>query len=274
MKLIYSIFSFYVKSSIHVALAVVFLTKITSELINLNLNKVLLIFIFCCVLVAYNFIKFFLNINEDDYIKNHKSIEIISITFIFFIIGFFSFFYLNLNSKITALLVFFLVILYSIPLFGFSNNLRNLSGIKIYIVSLSWTIVSVFLPYFNSHYFQLNHLLLIFYVQYTFVFVSTLPFEIRDCKLDPPSLLTLPQQIGINKTKSLGVILLMISFIVLLILHSNIQFLYSTFITQLVLVFLLVNSSINQNKYYASFIVESIPIIWWLLIKLFVLLIP
>ncbi len=52
-------FSFYIKSSIHVALAVVSLAAITVETYRLEHSATLLIFIFCSALSAYNFIKFF-----------------------------------------------------------------------------------------------------------------------------------------------------------------------------------------------------------------------
>ena len=49
--------------------------------------------------------------------------------------------------------------------------------------------------------------LLGFTQRFLFVFVLMLPFEIRDMKYDSLKLSTIPQQIGIIKTKAIGLLL-------------------------------------------------------------------
>jgi hypothetical protein len=94
-----------------------------------------------------------------------------------------------------------------------------------------------------------------------------LPFEIRDMKYDSLKLSTIPQQIGITKTKVIGLSILAMFFFLEYLkddIDSNailIQ-LSITCITALSVLF----AYKNQGKYYSSFWVESIPIIWLLLI--------
>ncbi|MDA9680543.1 hypothetical protein N9T84_00360, partial [Flavobacteriaceae bacterium] len=58
-KTVLKFLDFYIKSSIHVALAVVSLASISLRLSQHELSISMLIFIFCIALFAYNFIKFF-----------------------------------------------------------------------------------------------------------------------------------------------------------------------------------------------------------------------
>ena len=67
-KILKTIFGFYIKSSIHVALAVVSLASISLSLSQYEFSVSMLIFIFCIALFAYNFIKFFPIIWD---IRNH-----------------------------------------------------------------------------------------------------------------------------------------------------------------------------------------------------------
>ena len=97
--------------------------------------------------------------------------------------------------------------------------------------------------------------------------VLILPFEIRDLSVDDLSLGTLPQKIGVQKTKLFGAVLLLIFLLLEFfkdeVLELNVVVLPVIFIVTL---FFLINSSVKQSKYYASFFVEGIPIIWLLLL--------
>ena len=99
------------------------------------------------------------------------------------------------------------------------------------------------------------------------ILVSLLiPFEILDSKTDAKSLQTLPQQFGINNTKLFG-ILLVIPFITLEFIKTNSSFLVLPI--GIMTVLFIHFSSVERNKYYTSFWVESVPILWFLLWKFF-----
>ena len=100
--------------------------------------------------------------------------------------------------------------------------------------------------------------------RYLFVLVATLPFEIRDLKMDDPHLSTWPQKWGIPKTKMLGVILLL-SFMVLegYFLTSE-HTVITTFIILILMAAVLISKG-EQSKYFSSFWVEGIPILWLVL---------
>jgi hypothetical protein len=97
-----------------------------------------------------------------------------------------------------------------------------------------------------------------------------LPFEIRDLKFDMVELSTIPQKLGIKKTKCLGVVILLIC-VLLEFLKDEIQvghvlgMLLISVITGLFVLF----SRIEQSKYYSVFWVEAIPILWLFLLLVF-----
>jgi hypothetical protein len=100
------------------------------------------------------------------------------------------------------------------------------------------------------------------------VFVLVLVFEIIDLANDDPHLQTVPQTIGVKRTKILG-LLLLIPFWGLEVFVSTFNY-HDAFIN-LIMIFVLMLfiafAKPNRSKYYTSFWVESVPIFWWLMIR-------
>ncbi|WP_293890103.1 hypothetical protein [Flavobacterium sp.] len=109
-----------------------------------------------------------------------------------------------------------------------------------------------------------------------FVFVSALmiPFEIYDSQHDDKTLNTLPQKFGIETAKKAGYLLLLL-FVILDVLNFSlnetigIQFLVIDIVIALITGLAIYFSSLKRNQYYTSFWVESIPILWWVLLLVF-----
>ena len=86
---------------------------------------------------------------------------------------------------------------------------------------------------------------------------------IRDLKYDPPGLNTLPQKYGVARTKILGAYLVVVFFISIYLKDtiSTIDIL-SKGALFLILAILIYVTKKNQSKYFASFWVEAIPVVW------------
>jgi hypothetical protein len=92
-------------------------------------------------------------------------------------------------------------------------------------------------------------------------------FEIIDLKKDAPDLLTVPQKIGLQKTKGLG-LLLLFPFYFLEFFKSNVehvQLLVNVILVVITTLFLHFANE-NRSRYYTAFWVESIPVLWLALI--------
>ncbi|WP_346883009.1 hypothetical protein [uncultured Algibacter sp.] len=268
MNLIKQLFGFYINSSIHVALSVYAMTWITLFELGLNYDESVLYFVFYATITGYNFVKYFgiAKFRHKALAKGLKLIQFLS--FLSFILLCYYGYKLEFRTLVFLVGLGLLTFLYAIP-FSIKKQLtlRNVSQLKIYIIALVWTGVTVFVPILNYNLCLNNDMILLGLQRFVFVIVLMFPFEIRDLKYDHLSLSTIPQRIGVKRTKVLGAILMLLFFIVEF-LKDNINILDIAILSviTLITILLLVLSQITQRKYYSSFFVESIPIVWLLLI--------
>ncbi len=254
-------FEFYVKSSIHLAFSVTCLGGLSLVISQGKISENVLIFIFSSALFSYNFIKFFAFFFNSQKNKIPKSVLFISIVSFVVALGTLSNF--SFVMKGFALVGGILVVLYSVSFNGLYSNWRNKKGLKIYIVALSWILLTVAIPLASVSYFSISLFLKLGLIQFVYVWVATLPFEIRDVTNDSSHLKTLPQQLGIYKTKIFGIVLLVMGVLcTLLFFGANNELLFSTFMIFVLLGILLYYSDPSNSFYYTAFWVEGIPVVW------------
>ncbi|OSY87945.1 membrane protein [Tenacibaculum holothuriorum] len=271
MKLLKAVFNFYINASIHVAIAVYALVKITELYFDLAHNKFLNNFIFLGTITGYNFVKYarVAKLHHRGLTRHLKIIQVFS-----FVSFLFTCFYAS-RLKIETLLVFIplglLTLLYAVPfLGGFQKNLRSIGYLKIVIVAIVWASVTVLLPLYDASLGVFNEKVVFLFLQrFMLVIILILPFDIRDMKYDAASLQTIPKKIGIQKTKRLGFVLLLFCLLLEYFIQSQPIFKKSFFLIFILLSILLMRATEDQKKYYSSFIVEAVPIIWLFLLSVF-----
>lgn len=262
-------FNFYINSSIHVALAVYALTWITLLEFKLPYKESILYFVFYASIVGYNFVKYysrkdFKNIPVENWLKWIKLLTLICT----FLMCFYAF-QLQIKTlliiSVFGLLTFFYG--YAFPKSFKVENLRHVTGIKVYIIALVWAGVTVFLPLIEADYIINFDVCVTAIQRFLFVVVLMIPFEIRDLPYDSKALKTLPQLLGMKLLKQLGFVLLLaffgLEFLKVTIFETHLIVLCA--ITMLTLFFML-NAKEEQGKYYSSFWVESLPIVWLVLL--------
>ncbi|HET8864087.1 MAG TPA: hypothetical protein VFM80_00230 [Gracilimonas sp.] len=266
MKILTAIFNFYLQSSIHVSLAVTSLAVISVMQIGFVPEPLVLIFIFLGTIVGYNFVKY-AGVSNRHNLKITLNVNLIrGFTGLCFLGLIYFGRLLPIDVLITAAMFGFLTLLYAVPLYK-NRNLRSLSGIKIFIIALVWMGVSVLVP---LTYHNLSFNLRVFYQCleiFLFVIVLTLPFEIRDLKYDENKLGTIPQKLGVKRSKWLGTVLLMLAAVVAFLQNYRSDLgLFITLGIFLLTLILLWAAKKDQGKYYAAFLVESVPIVWLILL--------
>jgi hypothetical protein len=270
MQILKLLFNFYIKGSIHVAFSVFALVQITGYLLQLPEINTVALFSFFGTIVGYNFVKYdaLARIQKMQMRISLKSIAVFSLLSLF-ATGYF-FFQLQKITQILAFVFFILTLLYTLPFFPNRQNARNWIGIKIYIVTLCWVGVTVLLPAINSEITWSFYLFLIALQRMVLVLVLVLIFEIIDLRFDDPHLQTVPQKIGVLKTKQIGVFLMFI-FVALEFLDANftVKILFLKLGIAFTTILFLVFATDKKSKYYSTFWVESIPIIWWILLFFF-----
>ena len=260
-------FNFYINSSVHVSLAVVSLAAITFQLFQLSLNISLLTFIFLGSITGYNFVKYsgLTRLYERKLAINLK--VILGFSLIAFLGLIYSSFFQQVSVLIVAGIMGLFTLLYAVPVFSKNRNLRGLTGVKIYVIAFVWAGVTVLLPVVDKMDLLQRDIFLEFLQRFCFIIALTLPFEIRDLKFDLKHLRTIPQKIGVEKTKIAGLLLILV-FVLLefLKLHSDLAEVLSVLFVGIITWIFLRNSNIGQKEYYSSFWVEGIPIFWWLIL--------
>lgn len=270
------LFDFYLNSSIHVALSVFALSWLTLIEYQIPFDANVLFFIFFASIAGYNFVKFFglAKFHHRSLSRWLKIIQILSFICLMFM-GFFAF-QLQMET-IMYLSVFALITcLYAIPFlpksfyFDKQQNLRNVSGLKVYVIALVWAGVTVLIPLINNNRLLDVTVVWVFLQRFLLVLALMLPFEIRDMQFDSLKLATIPQKIGIKNTKIMGVILACLFFGLEFFISEKIadNLLIQLIVAVLVMLSILFASR-HQGKYYSGFWVESIPVFWLLLTLLF-----
>jgi hypothetical protein len=269
MKWITQISDFYIQSSIHVALSCYALVRMTHHMFHIPNDEPMAYFAFFGTVVGYNFVKYE-SLARARKRQIHQKIKIIFLVsaFSFLAVGFY-FFQLQRITQIISVAFLGITLLYTLPFFPNRKNARNWAGIKIYIVALCWVGVTLVLPLLNADVPLTSDFFLKCIQRFILVFVLILIFEIIDLKNDDPFLKTVPQQIGVKRTKILG-LLLLLPFYFLEFLKTNFdnkQLIVNGILVIILSLFLLFANE-NRSKYYTSFWVESVPIVWWLMVIL------
>ncbi|MCG1035644.1 hypothetical protein [Polaribacter sargassicola] len=267
MSLLKLVFDFYIKASIHVAFSVYAFLRITEIYFNLPNNKPLNYFIFFGTITGYNFVKYagVAKLHHRSLTNDLKAIQIFS--FLCFLALCYFAFQIKLNTLFFTIPFTLLTVLYAVPfLGGFEKNLRQISYLKILVVAFVWAGFTVLIPLLDSGKEISFKITMLTLQRFLVVIILILPFDIRDVKYDVISLQTIPRKIGIKKTKKLGLILLVFALLLEYLISSSsllkTPFMLFFFLT----IILLMRTKSEQSKYYCSFWVEALPIIWWLLL--------
>ncbi len=262
-------FDWYLQASLHVALATTALVQMTFYFCYLSFSAAVTALVFFGTVFSYNFIKYAPIIVKRKRLTPFLK-SVIAISAISMLIAAISFFYLNFNAQILTVFFAFLCVLYVIPVAKSKTNLRNYAGIKIYIVSLCWAGVTTLLPIVNADQTIQMDIVFKFSQRFILTLILILIFEINDLKYDDIRLKTVPQTIGVLKTKYL-IVLLLIPFYFLEFLKVN--YYGNQWLINLILVFVIgfftYFAHPNRTKYFTLFWVESVPILWFLLVVLF-----
>jgi hypothetical protein len=266
MRVFKQLFDFYINSSLHVGLSCYALVRITQILFQISQQDAVGYFAFWGTIVGYNFVKY-------EELARFKKLQmrnqlrgIALFSFFSFIMTGYYFFLLERLTQIIAVVFLGLTLLYTLPFFPNRNNARNWAGVKIYIVSFCWVGATVFLPLLNASVALTANIGILSFQRFILIFVLILIFEIIDLRHDNPNLRTVPQQIGVKQTKILGYVLLILFCGLELF---NISFRFSSFGLISVIAFFLAFANEQRSKYYTSFWVESIPIVWWICLLFF-----
>ena len=261
------LFDYYINSSLHVSFCVICYI-ISINLINqIPVNWEDIAFVFFTTFFSYNFIKF------NEFLTSiNKPVSILLKSFflkvlISLVISLYLFFNLSSSKQIFVVIISVITILYTIPLIS-NYTLRDNPILKILTVAFCWTMLIVIFPFFGV----LDFVNIVYYSLLVFCLVTAqmIPFEIRDILKDKDLVKTIIHNYGVKYSKNIGYFVLIIALLFTILtgyLLENLVFKNSILIIILITAILVNFSREKQNKYYSSFIVESVPI-YWLIVEI------
>ena len=237
------------------------------------------LFVGFSIVISYNFIRFYeFKTNEllwlkDWFFQNRNWLLILTIFSIVGLVLIMLYTSFRVKGLIVLIPFVFMTFFYVIPIFKLKNmeiSFRNFPSIKIFSIAFAWAGISVLFPIYEAKN-EIDFAVFLEFVQrFAILIAITLPFDIRDKNSDSKELKTLPQILGVNNSKMIGVLLLFFAifiefFIKFLEIKNVIILVCISIITGMFLLF----STENRPRYFTSFWVESIPIMWLILTVLF-----
>ncbi|PHN05246.1 hypothetical protein CRP01_17155 [Flavilitoribacter nigricans DSM 23189 = NBRC 102662] len=101
---------------------------------------------------------------------------------------------------------------YVLPIFGRGRRLRDFNYIKIFLIAICWSWITVYIPALELGLEYNIPLLFLFLERIFFIFAITLPFDIRDLEIDRANhVQTIPAVLGVRRSKILAIVALVIS---------------------------------------------------------------
>jgi 4-hydroxybenzoate polyprenyltransferase len=142
--------------------------------------------------------------------------------------------------------------------------MRSIPFIKIHILGITWVVATQLLPFtlFSTLPFTPGNSF-VFIGSFLFIFSISIPFDIRDLKVDNQELKTIPQMMGAKNAKKLALVTLMLSSIMFFLVLQNFQIgiILSTITTGLIIS----KSGKYNNELYYSGLVDGTLILLALL---------
>ncbi len=267
MQVLRRLFDFYLDASIHVAFAILALVHVTCLTLNISVDTHLCWFLFFGSIACYNFVKYGVEAEKYILVSDLHQKHIQWTSFAALGLALYHVCFLNLEVYITIVGLVVLTGLYAIPVLPHTKNLRNLGGLKIFVVAVVWAGSTVILPVIAAG-DSISWDVWVETVQrFLLVLILLVPFEIRDLAYDSPELRTLPQRFGITRTKIIAACAI-VPFFLMTLMKDTVgrTELIANAILCLILGILIWITKRKQPRFFASFLVEAVPIFWWILL--------
>ncbi len=190
------------------------------------------------------------------------------------------FFLISMESRLLSIFLGIISFAYGMPLFTLGDQkfgLRNIPGLKQFLITLVWTMSTVLLPVLEAQDMHLTNISLrdttiLLAKRFLFIAALTVPFDIRDLFIDRESgLKTIPVVIG-EKRAYLFCQFLLAGYIVLLFLYRNNGFntdFFALAFTAILAGWLIFKSKWKRNEYYYFFYLDGVLILQYIFLVVF-----
>ena len=272
-------------SNLFIALCSVAQGMVTYMLLGVKPEKYILALLFFSTLAQYNFSILLTKPKNPQQSKFRRvrwifshyrlmiSITIISILSLIPLILF-----LSIPSQILLFFLGVLSVAYGLPIFSFHDKkfgLRNIPGIKLFLISMVWSLSTVLLPILELESTGILHIpnrdaILLIAKRFLFIAAITIPFDIRDLFQDRSSALkTIPVMLGEKKAYVFCQALLIAYLILLFLFSETLDKNFAALTITIILTgWLIFKSNFVRNEYYYFLYLDGTMILQFLMLFL------
>ncbi|MEJ2882678.1 hypothetical protein [Pedobacter sp. GR22-6] len=286
-RILLSILDFLLFSNVFIAICAVAQGLVTYHLLQVNPDPYILAFLFFATIGLYNFSMLLskpVNPEKSPYLRvrwifgHHRLIISITLISILCLIPL-GLWYLSIESKVLMIFTGLLAVGYNVPFLTLNQQkigLRNIPGIKLFLIALVWSVSCVLLPIVElERSYQINvssaETLLLVAKRFLFVAAITVPFDIRDLFQDKLyALKTIPVMLG-EKKAYIFCQFLLIGYLGLLLVFRQATYadVTATTLTLALTGWLIFKSNIQKNEYYYFFFLDGTMLLQYLMLLLF-----
>lgn len=270
-------------SNIFIALCAVAQALVTYQLLDTEPDKYLLGFLFFSTLAMYNYSILLSRPKNPEksrfrrvrWIFSHHRLTI-TITIIAIISLIPLSLFLSATSFILLSFLAFISVAYNLPIFSLNGKkygIRNIPGVKLFLIAFIWALSCVLLPIVELESRNLlevttTDVLLLVSKRFLFVAAITVPFDIRDLFQDKHyELRTIPVILGERKSYIFCLVLLIIYLILLFLFNNNFDLNFvGLAITVMITAWLIFHSEWKRNEYYYFLLLDGTLILQYLVL--------
>ena len=287
-KLFQSVFDFLLFSNIFMSLCAVAQALLTFELIGEKPMPAVLGLLFTSTLGIYNFC-ILITRPKQPQASQYKRVRwffahyrlMVTFTIVSLLSLIPLFFLITTESKILLIFLGVLSFSYSLPLFTIGDHkfgLRNIPGLKPFLITLVWTMSCVLFPVLEVLHLHTNDIsmrdtTILIAKRFLFIGALTIPFDIRDLFDDrKQGLKTIPVAWG-EKNAYIFCQVLLAGYVVLLFLFrqngfTNTDF-WSLTLTVVLTGWLIFKSAWKKDEYYYFFFMDGVLILQYVILMAF-----
>lgn len=282
-KYILQTLDFLVFSNLFIALCTVAQGLVTYRLLNAQPDNYVLGLLLCSTIAMYNYSMLLskpVNPEKSSFRRVRWIFAHYRLTITITIIAILSLIPLTLFlSTEGKMLLFFLALIsigYNLPIFSINDKkfgLRNIPGIKLFIIAMVWSLSCVLLPILELESHQTiivpaRDTILLIAKRFLFIAAITVPFDIRDLFQDRSNeLKTIPVILGERKAYLFCMVLLLIYLVLLFLFTQSFDHnFFGLMITIILTGWLIFRSEWERNEYYYFFYLDGVMIMQYVVL--------
>lgn len=285
-KTFYKALDFLLFSNIFIALCAIAQAKVTYLLLGAECDVHVLGILFFSTIALYNFSTFMSKPAQPKkspfrrvrwVYGNYRLI--ITLTLIAIISLIVITLFLSAASQVLLLFLGVIAVAYNLPLFSIGDKrfgLRNVPGLKLFLIALIWSLSCVLLPIVElgssqSVVISASDTILLIAKRFLFIAAITVPFDIRDLYQDRSfDLKTIPVVLGERKSYWVcqGFLIAYLTLLILFTKQFNVDF-FALSLTIILTGWLIFKSEWKKDEYYYFFYLDGVMILQFVMLYLF-----